>query len=135
MLRVLMLSSLFPFTTLFRSSNVIPLSFNAMPGEYRILIKSYGTGVTLYRDGTTVFPFTGADGAVSVTTSEWGGATNSFYFYFYDLQYSIGCYSARTEVVATVTSAPALALSETTVDICEGETTDTIIVTTGVSDY
>ena len=45
------------------------------------------------------------------------------------------CASERTEVIATVTAAPDFELSQTTLEICEGDTSDAVTITTGASDY
>ncbi len=45
------------------------------------------------------------------------------------------CASEREEVVVTVTAAPDFELSQTTLEICEGDTSDAVTITTGASDY
>ena len=45
------------------------------------------------------------------------------------------CISPRVEVIATVNPAPALELSTTVLEICEGSDSTVVTVTTGVSDY
>ncbi|MDD3004450.1 T9SS type A sorting domain-containing protein [Flavobacterium sp.] len=47
----------------------------------------------------------------------------------------IGCSSPRVPVVATVTAAPAFALSSNSAIICAGESTPTVTIQTGASDY
>ncbi|MFN3754573.1 GEVED domain-containing protein [Flavobacterium sp.] len=117
--------------------NIVPLNFTVPAGTgYRILVKAY-TGVTLIRDSSTLaFPYIGTDGIVSVTSSEWGGTTTGTYYYFYDLKYNTGCTSARTEVVATVATPPAITLStNSTAAVCSGESTSPVTITTGGDDY
>ncbi|MGL2967309.1 GEVED domain-containing protein [Flavobacterium sp. XGLA_31] len=116
--------------------NVIPLNFSLPAGTgYRILIKA-SSGISLLRDSTVAFPYNGTDGNVAVTASEWGGTTTSYYYYFYDLKYKSVCVSPRTEVVATVTTPPAFALSTTaTTPICNGQTTAPVTIATGSADY
>ncbi len=115
--------------------NVIPLSFTAPAGNYRILIKSY-TGVSIIRDNSSVtFPYTSPDGILTATSSEWGGSTTDYYYYFYNIGYSAGCSSERTEVIATVNDAPDFELSENAIEICEGDTSAAITIATGAADY
>src|SRR5690606_34251150 len=45
------------------------------------------------------------------------------------------CASPRTEVVATIISAPDLALSESNITICEGETSTIVTIAEGAGDY
>ncbi len=117
--------------------NVVPLNFTVPAGTgYRILVKAY-TGVSLIRDSSTLaFPYAGTDGKVNVTSSEWGGTTTGTYYYFYDLKYNQGCTSARTEVVATVVTAPTFTLStNSTAAVCEGQSSSPVMITTGGADY
>lgn len=116
--------------------NIIPINFPVPAGSgYRILVKAT-SGVSLIRDNSGVtFPYNGTDGVLNVTSSEWGGTTTASYYYFYDVKYSAVCASARTEVVATVTTAPALTLSTNTTSICPGATSTAVTVATGAADY
>jgi len=117
--------------------NVVPLNFTVPAGTgYRILVKAYN-GVSLIRDSSSLaFPYAGTDGKVNVTSSEWGGITTGTYYYFYDLKYNQGCTSARTEVVATVVTAPTLTVStNSTAAVCAGQSSNPVIIATGGSDY
>ncbi|TBX67659.1 T9SS type A sorting domain-containing protein [Flavobacterium silvisoli] len=117
--------------------NVVPLNFTVPAGTgYRILVKAYN-GVSLIRDSSSLaFPYAGTDGKVNVTSSEWGGTTTGTYYYFYDLKYNQGCTSARTEVVATVATAPTLTVStNSTAAVCAGQSSSPVIIATGGSDY
>lgn len=116
--------------------NVVPLNFTVPAGTgYRILVKAF-SGVNLIRDSTTLsFPYVGSDGVVSITSSEWGGTTTGTYYYFYDVKYSTGCASERTEVIATVTTAPDFSLSSDNLAICPGETSEALIIEIGDEDY
>lgn len=116
---------------------IIPLNFTVPVGTgYRILVKSY-TGVNLIRDSTALaFPYSGSDGVITVTSSEWGGTTTGTYYYFYDLQYGSLCASPRTEVVATVSTSPALILSTTDTDVvCSGQSTAAVTLTSNATDF
>lgn len=104
--------------------NVIPLNFMLPQGNgYRIVIKA-SSGVSLLRDDTGLaFPYAGSDGTVTIPSSDWIGATTLYYYYFYDLKYKSVCTSPRTEVVATVSTAPPVTASTTDDQICAGEST------------
>ncbi|MBF6640390.1 T9SS type A sorting domain-containing protein [Flavobacterium sp. J49] len=117
--------------------NIIPLNFTVPAGTgYRILVKAY-SGVNLIRDNSGVtFPYNGTDGGLNITASEWGGTTTANYYYFYDVKYKSPCVSARTEVVASVTTPPALALStNSTAAVCSGQSTSAVTIVTGATDY
>ncbi|MFN7015288.1 MAG: hypothetical protein ACK4ON_13565, partial [Bacteroidia bacterium] len=117
--------------------NIIPLNFTVPAGTgYRILVKAY-SGVNLIRDNSGVtFPYNGTDGGLNITASEWGGTTTANYYYFYDVKYKSPCVSARTEVVASVTTPPALALStNSTAAVCSGQSTSAVTIATGATDY
>src|SRR5690606_9506181 len=87
------------------NANVIPLNFEISEGTgYRMLVTKY-SGITLYRhtiSSPNNFPFESEDGRVTITASEYGGATTGTYYFFYDLKYSGDCKSPREEVVVTV---------------------------------
>ncbi|WP_448606436.1 Ig-like domain-containing protein [Paenimyroides ceti] len=118
------------------SPNIIPLNFTVPAGTgYKMLVKN-ASGVSLIRESSNLtFPYTGADGNMVVTSSEWGGSTTSYYYYFYDLKYTGICASPRTEVIATVTAAPNITLSATDIVICKGTPSAVVTITSGASDY
>ncbi len=103
---------------------VVPLNYTVAPGTgYRMVIKAY-SGVNLIRDSDALaFPYNGTDGAINVTSSEWGGTTTGTYYYFYNLQYASGCSSPRTQVTVNITDAPAIVATTTDNEICAGEST------------
>jgi hypothetical protein len=68
---------------------------------------------------------------LAVTT---GDGTSSFRPRFH-LNSQVICSSPRVEVVATVTTPPALTLSATTATICEASATAAVTITTGATDY
>lgn len=111
----------------------VPLNFTINPGTgYRLLLKNY-TGITgLIRDFTNVFPYNSTNTSV---TGGWAGSSSTAYYFFYNLQVTTGCSSARTAVVATVSNPPVLALSATNAAICSGSSTALLTVTTGGTDY
>ncbi len=111
----------------------VPLNFSVTPGTgYRLLLKAY-TGITgLVRDFTNVFPYNSTNTSV---TAGWTGSTSTAYYFFYNLQVTTGCASARTAVVATVSAPAALTLSAESASLCTNESTSAIMLTAGASDY
>ncbi|OIQ22408.1 MAG: hypothetical protein BM557_00005 [Flavobacterium sp. MedPE-SWcel] len=110
----------------------IPLNFDVTSGEvYKIVIKSF-SGVSLVRGSSNLeFPYN--NGNINVTSSEWGGTTTGTYYFFYNIQSTGACASPRTAVVATVTDAPEITVSDD-VAICPEESTE-ISVTSDNADY
>lgn len=113
---------------------VIPLNFNMVQGTtYKILVKA-SSGVSLVRGSTNLaFPYN--NGAVNVTSSEWGGTTTGTYYYFFNLATPATCSSPRIPVVATVSAPPVLTLSGSNTTICSGDTTSVVTLTAGSGDY
>ncbi len=112
----------------------VPLNFAVPVGTgYRLLLKSY-TGITgLIRDSSgNAFPYSSSN--VSVTDGYISGSSTAYYF-FYNLQVTTGCSSARTAVTATVDAPPALTLSNTSSSVCEGTSSAVVTITAGASDY
>ncbi len=125
----------YPYTVTSTGSTIVAQTVainQSLPaGNYSMGMET--TVVSLYRNtaGAT-FPYVGAD--ISLTGQGFTGFPEYFY-YFYNWSVSSSCSSARTEVIATVTVAPALVLSETVDVICEGATSDAVTITTGAADY
>src|SRR5690554_4588520 len=100
------------------------------PGDYSMGMQ---VAMNLYRNTAGAsFPYTAGD--LTITGHNFNGYPQ-YYYYFYNWAIGGGCHSERTEVVATVTTPPALELSEAELSICEGETSDTVTITTGAADY
>src|SRR5690606_32897242 len=87
-----------------------------------------GSGVT--------YPYTVGDIAV-ITGGILAPATptSTTYYYFYNWTFTAGCYSPRTEVVATVDNAPELTLSASSAEICSGIDSELVTLTSDVVDY
>ncbi len=114
---------------------VVNLGFTVPQGTgYRMVLKAY-TGITdMIRDPSgNVFPYTAASGALSVTAG-WNGGTSTSYYWFYNLNISTGCESARTAVTASVSTAPVVTLSSPSA-VCAGSGIATFSVTSNTSDY
>ncbi|MGV3461068.1 MAG: T9SS type A sorting domain-containing protein [Flavobacterium sp.] len=121
--------------------NVIPINYNIAPGEgYKMVIKSFD-GVSLIRlsSGAT-FPYNGSDGKLNVMSSWTTSAGTTTYYYFYNFNYTPGCFSARTPVVATVHNNPntptGAATQTISANTAEEATIEDIVITeTGVLWY
>lgn len=116
--------------------NVVPLDYTVAPGTgYRMLIKAHSASVSLVRDSSIGgFPYNGTDGLLNVTNGYITGTVGTTYYYFYDIEYIGNCVSPRTEVIATVTPAPALTLSSNSLEICEGQSA-LVTLTAGATDF
>jgi hypothetical protein len=100
-------------------------------GTYRLLAVS---SPNMVREGSgATFPYALGDVA-SITGGYIGGASTTYY-YFYNWTFTAGCYSPRTEVVATVDNAPELTLSASSAEICSGVDSELVTVTSNVVDY
>lgn len=110
---------------------VLPLNFSITPGSnYKLIVLNY-TGVTnLVRElSGGPFPYNSANGEMSITGGYTGSASNAYYF-FYNIEISTACESARQPVVATVTPPPAITATTTAATICKGSTTDLNVTST-----
>lgn len=112
----------------------LPLGFNVPVGNgFRLQVKAY-TGITGLMRGATgiTYPYTSASASV---TSGYNGSASTTNYFFYNLNLTSACISARTEVVATVTTPPVLTLSTTATSICPAQSTTAVIITAGSADY
>lgn len=112
--------------------HTITLNFNVPIGTGHRLIAV--SGPSMIRDSSVGgFPYSlGSFGAITngfITTP-----TSPTYYYFYNWQVESGCASPRTEVIATVTPAPELTLSETNVVLCAGQS-QAITIVSGATNY
>jgi hypothetical protein len=123
----------YPFTTTVSggtTAQTVVLDHIFIPGNYQLYPTLPTAGLTRNTTGA-IYPYTS-----SVATITGNGYDATYYMGFYNWQFSSGCTSARTEVVATVTTAPTFALStNNTTAICSGQTTAAVTVVTGAGDY
>jgi hypothetical protein len=114
---------------------VLNLGFNVPQGTgYRMVLKAYSGITDLIRESSgNTFPYTAASGALSVTAG-WNGSASTSYYWFYNLNISTGCESARTMITASVTTAPALTFNAPA-PVCGGSGIATLSVTSNMSDY
>ncbi|RYD96169.1 MAG: T9SS type A sorting domain-containing protein [Sphingobacteriales bacterium] len=87
--------------------NTVPLNFTVTPGtNYRLVVTAASGMSTLIREsGTIPYPYT-LPGVLSITSSYTGGASPSYYYYFYNWKIASGCESARVPVTATINEVP-----------------------------
>ncbi|PZF70867.1 Ig-like domain-containing protein [Taibaiella soli] len=101
----------------------IPLNINVPAGTGLQLCLGSSPAISFNYDNnssTTVsYPYT-LPGIASITGTN-GGAT-TVYYYFYDWMVSAACESARTPVLATVTTSPAVNITPANATICFGDT-------------
>jgi hypothetical protein len=114
----------------------VPLGITvANPGNYTLILNSISgsIGALGYKAGT--FPSSALSGGINVTGGYWFGATTTNY-YFFGLNVSNGCNSARTTVVATVNTAPTFTISSAANAICAGTPTAVpVTITSPLANY
>jgi hypothetical protein len=100
----------------------VNLGFSVPVGTgYRIVLKAYSGITNLIRDiSSSTFPYVSASGAMSVTGGWTGSAISASYYWFYNLNISIGCESPRTMVTATVNPLPTVTITTPSTLICTG---------------
>jgi hypothetical protein len=112
--------------------NTMNINFDVLPGTYRLLA-SYSTSVYRASTGFT-YPYTlGTSG--SITSGYNFGIDSASYNYFHNITIQEFCAGTRVPVTATLNAPPALAISGASTTICEADSTATVSVTTGATDY
>jgi hypothetical protein len=91
-------------------------------GNYLLIISSITGNIGNLGYTTGTFPYATTGAPLSVTSGYWYG-TDSSNLYFYNLNVTQGCISARQMVTATVTTAPAVNATVTESSICSGQST------------
>ncbi len=85
---------------------VVPLGFDVSAGtNYKIVLKAYSGVTNLVRDFSASFPYDTPSGSVSVTGG-WSGSSGTTYYWFYNLEVTSGCISAREPVQVIHTADP-----------------------------
>lgn len=122
----------YPYTTNVSggaTAQTVVLNHDLTPGDYQLYPTLPTAGVSRNTSGA-VYPYTSA-----IATINGNGFDQTYYMGMYNWKFASVCASPRTEVVATVTTAPAVALSAQSVTICEGTSSATINLTSGAADY
>lgn len=113
----------------------LPLGFTvSAAGSYQLTNKV--GGITRIGTFTCTYPFTSPSGNFSIVgsaTTSTSTTNTTTYNSFYNIVVQEGCISARTEVIATVTPAPALTLTPNQT-ICNNNVA-TLSVTSNLADY
>jgi hypothetical protein len=116
----------------FNTPHTISLGFDIPAGTGLRLVTS-ALDQILGRDFTVSYPY--AIGAVGSVTSGFNGTiTGGAYYYFYNLNVTGSCVSARQPMTVTVTAPPALNLNSVSETICNGASTPSIILS-GQANY
>ncbi|PSK94503.1 T9SS type A sorting domain-containing protein [Taibaiella chishuiensis] len=116
--------------------NTVPLNFTIPAGTgYRLVVSAVTNISNLLRESVAAninFPYT-LPGVCSITSAYTGGASASFYYYFYNWLVSAGCEGPRVPVQATLTTPPTFTKSAPAV-LCSNAI-GTIAVTSPVGNY
>ncbi|UUC45640.1 fibronectin type III domain-containing protein [Flavobacterium cerinum] len=123
----------YPFTTNVSggaTAQTITLDHTLVPGNYQLYPTLPTAGLMRNTTGA-VYPYTS-----SVANITGNGYDPVYYMGIYNWKFDEYCTSARTEVVATVTTPPALTLSTaSTTAVCSGQSSSVVTVTAGASSY
>jgi hypothetical protein len=107
----------------------IPLGVNLIPGSYVLSFDVVPASGFIINADNASYPYSSAVASLNGNSFD-----NTFYMYAYNWKFSNICRSLLTPVVASITPAPAISLSETTTTICSGDTTS-VISLTGFGSY
>jgi hypothetical protein len=122
----------YPYTTNVSggaTAQTVVINHNLAPGNYQ-LYPTLPTGGVSRNTSLASYPYTSA-----VANITGNGFDATYFMGMYNWQFASVCASPRTEVVATVATAPAVAMSAATVSICEGTSSATIGLASGAADY
>ncbi len=110
----------------------IPINFNVPVGtDLRLIAVS---SPIMVRDYSASFPYSlGANG--DITSGYISGVSTTYYYFYNWIMSGGGCESAMTMVTATVTAPPALALSSTAEEICDGNSVAINVTPATVGNY
>ncbi|MEO6254207.1 MAG: hypothetical protein ABIO79_12915, partial [Ferruginibacter sp.] len=111
------------------AEEVIPVNILVAPGNYKMVMTSTGINTLVRESSGVTFPYTAVSNAVSITAGANGvgtAQTTSAYYWFYNWVVSTGCESARTAVLATVTTPPSATISYAGSPYCSNSGTATV---------
>lgn len=115
--------------------NVIPLNVELPAGTgYKMLLKEFNQAELYVLEVNGTYPYVSSAGTLELSSSYVFGPNQYLYVYFFNIMFEKGCNSVREEVVATVTPAPTITLSNTNVTICAGAS-ELVTITDGASNY
>lgn len=114
----------------------ITLDFAIEPGNYKLMAAS---GPNMIREDGSVpsssYPMAVGDVATITAADLSGTPYTTYYYYFYNWQFTAGCSSPRSEVVATVTMATDIELSTDSVHVCDGVSDTVVTIVSGEENY
>jgi hypothetical protein len=102
----------------------IPLNVNLLPGSYTFAFDTLPAAGLVVNVDSATYPYSS-----SVATITGNDFDNIFYMYAYNWKFSNICRSLLTPVVATITPAPPISLSQSSASICFGDTTSVVSLT------
>jgi hypothetical protein len=105
-------------TTAAPVAQTVPVNMTIPAGTGYQMTFSVNPG-TIRNDGGVAFPYTSPNSSITLTST----TLSPYLYYFYNWSVSSGCVSARTAVVATVNTPPAITVSATNNTICTGDNT------------
>lgn len=125
-----------PFTTPFiwdgTSNIIVSISWSSVPGAFNasgssMRVDNVGFNATTYRQRDNITPIEMQNETVATAVTQFRPK--------FHINGNALCSSPRVEVLATVTTPPALTISSVSETICAGATSDLITITAGDSDY
>ncbi|MFY7956648.1 MAG: fibronectin type III domain-containing protein, partial [Flavobacterium macrobrachii] len=102
----------------------IPLNIQLLPGSYTFAFDTLPAAGLVVNVDSATYPYSS-----SVATITGNDFDNIFYMYAYNWKFSNICRSLLTPVVATITPAPPISLSQSSASICFGDTTSVVSLT------
>ena len=123
----------YPYTTTVSggaTAQTVVLNHVFVPGDYQ-LYPTLPTGGLKRNTTGAIYPYTSA--AANITGN---GFSAVYYMGFYNWTFGANCASPRTEVIATVSAAPTIALStNNTAAVCAGQSSAVVILAVGSTSY
>ncbi|WNM22839.1 fibronectin type III domain-containing protein [Flavobacterium capsici] len=111
------------------TAQTISLGLSLGAGNYTISFDTLPAGGLIINNENSSYPYSS-----TIANITGNGYDNTYLMYAYNWKFSNICRSLLTPVTATVTSAPAVSLSQTTATICYGVPTSVVTVS-GYSSY
>ncbi len=105
------------------TAQVIPINYTLPPGDYNLYLSAFPPTGLRMNTTNAFYPY-----SCSVAEITGNIVSNTQFLAFYNWKFTTECVSARVPVTATISSPPALTISETESTICQGESTPTITV-------
>ncbi|MCZ8298546.1 MAG: choice-of-anchor J domain-containing protein [Flavobacterium sp.] len=101
----------------------IPINIPLDPGMYNLFFETLPASGLRMNTTNSAYPYTSA-----VATLDGNSIDPNFYLAAYNWRFTTQCLSPRVPVTLSITAPPALTLSQSSLTICEGETTAVVTV-------